>query len=221
MLTPIVFTRDDLALGYISDIVSIVHGFTQDLLHAICKDERILNGLSDILLDKLTERYRKSIDHTRFILSVERSGTPLTTNHYFTDNLEKSRNARMKAQLQKNAFWDQNQQSNVVKLDAVLSSATNSSNLKHTVDDLHDILKSYYKVARKRFVDVVCMQAADFHLVTGPDAPIKVFSPTFVGGLTPEQLEAIAGEDLVTRRKREELTRKIENLEVGKRIALT
>ena len=112
-------------------------------------------------------------------------------------------------------------QGKVVKLDAILSQdATTGSNLKHTVDDLHDILHSYYKVARKRFVDIVCMQATDYFLVTGDDAPIKVFSPKLVSELTNEQLEAIAGEDLVSKRKREDLKRKIENLEFGKRIAL-
>lgn len=127
----------------------------------------------------------------------------------------------MKAQLQKNAFCDQHQQSNVVKLDAILSSATDSSVLKYTVENLHDILNSYCKVARECFVDVVCMQAADLHLVTDPDTPTNVFSPTFVRDLSPEQLEAIAGEDLSTKRKPEELSRKIEYLEVGKRIAFT
>ena len=110
----------------------------------------------------------------------------------------------------------------MVKLDAILNqSVTTGSNLKHAVDDLHDILHSYYKVARKRFVDNVCMQAMDSFLVTGHDAPIKVFSPKFVSELTDEQLEAIAGEDLVSRRKRESLKRKIENLEAGKKIALS
>lgn len=116
---------------------------------------------------------------------------------------------------------DQNQ-GKVVKFDAILNQGvTTGSNLNHTVDDLHDILHSYYKVARKRFVDVVCMQAADYFLVTGHDSPIKVFSPKFVSELTNEQLEAIAGEDLVSKRKREDLKRKIENLEMGKKIALS
>lgn len=35
----------------------------------------------------------------------------------------------------------------------------------HTVQDIHGILESYYKVARKRFVDNVCMQAVDYYLV--------------------------------------------------------
>ncbi|KAL6719642.1 hypothetical protein ACLMJK_001563 [Lecanora helva] len=224
-ILPIVWKKqcskwEKLALGYVSDVITIVHEFTQHLLRTVCEDERIVRGLKDVLLDHLLERYKRSMEHTRFILSVERFGTPITTNHYFTDNLERSRNAQTKAQLQRFAFWDPAQKSETVKLDQILNSKSNASNEQNTIDDLHDILKSYYKVARKRFVDTVCMQAADFYLVTGPDAPTKVFSPTFVGGLTPEQLESIAGEDLLTKRKRIELTRKIENLEVGRKIAL-
>lgn len=97
-------------------------------------------------------------------------------------------------------------------------STTSSSNVEHTVCDLHDILRSYYKVARKRFVDNVCMQAADFHLVTGPDTPVRVFSPAFVLDLTAEQLETIAGEDALTKRKRAEFIREIDSLEKGKKM---
>ena len=94
-LLPIVWKKqsknwDTLALAYIDDIVTIVHHFTKTLLSKICKDERIRRGLNSILLEELTERYKKAIDHTKYLLTVERSGTPLTTNHYFADNLEKS-----------------------------------------------------------------------------------------------------------------------------------
>lgn len=105
----------------------------------------------------------------------------------------------------------------MVNVDAVNVNMSNLSNLEHTVCDLHDILKSYYKVARKRFVDNVCMQAADFHLVTGPDTPVRVFSPKFVSKLSPEQLETIAGEDISTKRKRAELEREIKSLEKAKK----
>ena len=107
----------------------------------------------------------------------------------------------------------------MVKCDAILQTST-ASNTDHTIRDLHDILKSYYKVARKRFVDVVCMQAVDHHLITGPAAPVKLFCPAFVIGLTKDQLERIAGEDVSTKRKREELRREIENLTNGKKILI-
>lgn len=94
-LLPIVWKKqsrnwDTLALAYIDDIIAIVHRFTVTLLSKICKDERIRRGLSAILHEELAKRYKKAIDHTDYLLTVERSGTPLTTNHYFADNLEKS-----------------------------------------------------------------------------------------------------------------------------------
>lgn len=94
------------------------------------------------------------------------------------------------------------------------------SNMKHVVQDIHDILKSYYKVARKRFVDNVCMQAADYHLVVGPNTPLKLFSPAYVHGLTIDQLEDIAGEDANLKRKRKQLKREIDELETGRKILL-
>lgn len=105
----------------------------------------------------------------------------------------------------------------VVSIKDMLETST-GSNADRTIQDLHDILKSYYKVARKRFVDVVCMQAVDYFLITGPAAPVKLFSPSFVSGLTEDQLDRIAGEDVSTRRRREELRREIENLTNAKNI---
>ncbi len=93
-LLPIIWKKQSvnweaLALGYVDDIVTIVHSFTVELLAVVCKDSRARQGLHSVLLDQLTDRYKKSIEHTKFLLAVERSGTPMTTNHYFADNLEK------------------------------------------------------------------------------------------------------------------------------------
>ena len=75
-------------------------------------------------------------------------------------------------------------------------------------------------MARKRFVDVMCMQSADYHLVTGPDTPIKIFSPAFVTGLSSDQLELIAGEDAASKKKRNDLKHHIEILENGRKILI-
>lgn len=127
-----------------------------------------------------------------------------------------SRQQRMKALIDKSKFTT-SKHGEVVKVDIILRTAT-ASNADHVIRELHDILKSYYKVARKRFVDLMCMQAVDHRLITGPTAPISLFSPSFVSKLDKDQLERIAGEDNSTRRKREELRREIENLTDGKKI---
>lgn len=62
------------------------------------------------------------------------------------------------------------------------------------------------------------MQAVDYHLVTGPITPLKLFSPSFVGGLSAEQLEEIASEDAALRRKRTALSKEIKDLEASKKI---
>lgn len=94
------------------------------------------------------------------------------------------------------------------------------SNDKHTTHDIHDILEAYYKVARKRFVDNVCMQAVDHHLVTGPETPMRLLSPKWVNKLSNEELEAIAGEEMGSKRKRRQLKKRIQDLEAGKKVLL-
>ena len=137
--------------------------------------------------------------------------------HWLVTNICNSRQARMKSQLEKHKKYHHNV-GDYIPLEAMDQGNATSTNLEHTVCDIHDILKSYYKVARKRFVDNVMMQAADYHLVTGPDSPIKVFTPAFVSDLTAEQLEQIAGEHTATKRRRAELKREIESLEKGKKM---
>ena len=114
------------------------------------------------------------MSYTDFILRGERKGTPLTTNHYFNDNLQKARVERLKSALKGQAVAVKfgNEHRDMVKMDAIVSSVQ-MGNIEHTVEDIHAILRSYYKVARKRFVDVVCMQAVDHFLVTGSESPLR------------------------------------------------
>jgi hypothetical protein len=107
----------------------------------------------------------------------------------------------------------------VVRLEDIISNHP-ISNIEHTVQDLYNILKSYYQVAWKRVVDIVCIQAAEHYLISGPETPLKLFSPAFVGIITPEQLEEVAGEDARQKRRRDQLQQEEKDLEKGKKILL-
>lgn len=85
---------------------------------------------------------------------------------------------------------------------------------------VHDVLKAYYKVARKRFVDNVCLQATDHFLIAGPKGPLRLLSPSYVQDLTDDQLETIAGEDAGLKRRRNKLHKEIRELEAGRKILL-
>jgi len=94
------------------------------------------------------------------------------------------------------------------------------SNMEHIVQDIHDILQSYYKVARKRYVDNVVQQATSHFLITGPETPLNLFTPTFVSGLTKEELEHIVGEAPRMKRERARLSKDIASLTEAKHILL-
>lgn len=127
-----------------------------------------------------------------------------------------SRQQRLRAGLQDISFSDCTH-GEVVRLHDIVQNHP-MSNDDHAIQDLCDILQSYYKVARKRFVDCLRIQAADYYLITGPHTPLKLFSPAFVAEMTPTQLEDVAGEDLTTKKRRTQLEKELQNLEDGKKI---
>jgi hypothetical protein len=122
----------------------------------------------------------------------------------------------MKTAMKEKSF-DGGKHGTVVRLDDVVQNHP-MSNVEHIVQDIHDILLSYYKIARKRFVDSVYMHAIDHFLVLSSETPLTLFSPAFVNGLDVDQLEMIAGEDNSIKRRRQQLKKEIESLEAGRRI---
>ncbi|KAJ6142973.1 Dynamin [Penicillium samsonianum] len=175
-----------IARGYISDIISVVHAFICKALEVVSKDTQISSNIMSLLMDDLVERYKQAISTVEFLLRIEREGTPITLNHYFNDNLEKCRQKRLHSTVAKKAF-DDCKHGEVVRLSDIVHQH-HMSNVDHTV-------------ARKRFMDNVCMQAADHYLVTGPEAPMKLFSPSWVNDLSSERLEEIVGEGRASKRR--------------------
>jgi hypothetical protein len=78
-----------LANGYISDLAVIVHSFIVTALNLACPDTQVCHNLLSVLLDQLLDRYKKAVDKVEFLLHVERSGTPMTLNHYLNESLQK------------------------------------------------------------------------------------------------------------------------------------
>ena len=95
------------------------------------------------------------------------------------------------------------------------------SNDDHTIQDLHDTLKFYYKVARKRFVDAVCLQAVDQFLVSGKTSPLWIFSPHFIGKMSDAELHQIAGDEDETIKRRNILETELCSLKTGEKILET
>ena len=89
-----------------------------------------------------------------------------------------------------------------VRLSDLMKGKIYAANLDQAVQDLHDLLLVYYKVARKRFIDMVIAQAADYFLLTGEESPHNILTPPFISLMSAETLEQIAGEDMVSKNRR-------------------
>ncbi|OJZ88985.1 hypothetical protein ASPFODRAFT_78527 [Aspergillus luchuensis CBS 106.47] len=168
------------------------------------------------ILDDLLQSYKNAMSQAMFLLSVERNRRPYTLNNYFNHTLQKLRSARVAQALEDNArnindTWS-NAEMKVVDLDAVKKSASDQGNVEHITGEIHDILWSYYQVARERFVDNVHMQAIEHCLLTGPESPLEVFSQEWVINLGSDELGAIAGESQAIKARRANLKQKMEDL---------
>lgn len=99
--------------------------------------------------------------------------------------------------------------------------AINKDNGQQVREDILDTLMSYYKVSRKRFVDVICQQVVSHYLLEGEESPLTIFGPELVMSLDAEQLDQIAGKDTASRRERQVLDGEIKSLEAALKVLRT
>ncbi|KAI3392113.1 hypothetical protein diail_6156 [Diaporthe ilicicola] len=205
---------EDLVMSHVSDAIVLVHHFIAELLAHVCADKQVMAQLWDnILLEKLQESYKRSMDHASFLLHVEREGKPTTYNHFFNAELQKGQGKRFQKSLTNLATFGTESQGLVIPLKSLSALNITKSNPEQVREYLHDILESYYKISAKRFVDVICQQVIDHFLLNGEDSPLHVFDTDLVFDLSINVLEMVAGEDQATKQERERLEREIGRLE--------
>lgn len=83
----------DFSLGYVSDVIDIMHTFMLKVLEVICPDEQIRDKLVSVLTDELSKRYRKAMKQARLVLDVERMNIR-TLNDKFYETLEETQKRR-------------------------------------------------------------------------------------------------------------------------------
>ncbi|ROV98713.1 hypothetical protein VMCG_06803 [Cytospora schulzeri] len=214
---------EDLVLSHVSDAIVLVHYYILELLGHVLPEKQVLRELFDnVLLERLQESYQRAMDHTRFLLEIEREGKPMTYNNNFSAELQKCQSERLHEALSSMAIKKEGAgdfvQGAFVQLEAVRKMGIDRSNPQQIREYLHDTLKSYYDVSATRFIDVVCQQVIDYYLLTGSKSPLRVFSTDLVFELTASQLEMIAGEDQVTKLERERIGREIESLQAAMQV---
>jgi len=76
------------AMGYIGDIITMVHNFIVDLLEHVCPEGSTRQELMVVLNERLTDQYISAIGTTNSLLQIECAETPSTLDEDFTTNLD-------------------------------------------------------------------------------------------------------------------------------------
>ncbi|KAJ0306105.1 hypothetical protein Brms1b_010556 [Colletotrichum noveboracense] len=212
---------EPLMLSHASNTIALIHKYIFQLLTKLCPEKQVRDNLWDaLLLDKLIDTYQRAMSHTRFLLDIERGGTPNTFNHYFNANLQKKRSERVSKTFKAMAVsppWSDDDE-RYVRMSEIGKYAVDKDNGQQVCEDILDTLMSYYKVSRKRFVDVICQQVVFHLMLEGDGSPLKIFNPELIINLGTEQLEQIAGEDAESKHQRHVLKREMESLEAALKV---
>lgn len=208
-----------LVLAHVSKSIMLVHDYIWRIIATVCPDKQVREQLWEVLIiDKLRKAYTRAMEHALFLLQIERSGRPSTYNHYFNSEVQKKRMERLEAIIERQPkTYDKagNTYASTLNLRSLVG---DKNNMQQVCEDILDVLSSYYKVSRKRFVDVICRQVIGHFLLEGDESPLRIFSPELVMGLDTEKLEMIAGEDSETKNRRAMLESEVKSLEVAMKL---
>jgi hypothetical protein len=196
-----------IAQAYLQQAKAVVLAFNTTVFEQTISDEDLRVKLKSTLAEREQITYTSINEQLFIILKDERGGILQTVNHYFAETMSAIRQERVVARLKATGFKD----GCGFDMERVVESV-HLSNEDQAVNDIHDILKAYYKVALKRFTDNVVLQVTERYLL-GPSGPVKALSPELVGDLDEEMLMEVAGENFATSSARNELVSKCERFQ--------
>ncbi|KAI3390865.1 hypothetical protein diail_8475 [Diaporthe ilicicola] len=208
------------------NLVEVIHEAAavtfNKLLSELC-DANTKNRLMKRMVQPSLYCLRQDLKNTvAELLEPHMSIHPITYNEYLTEVVQDIQGSRHKRKFDRTATEScgYNTDNAVITADKVpllkllqsLLKATEPNPREYAASLAADVAEAYYKVALKKFVDDVSVNAVETCLIQKlPD----VFSPEVVWDLDDEQIESLGSEDDSTIKTRNELQEKLRVLEGG------
>ncbi|PVH71731.1 putative dynamin GTPase [Cadophora sp. DSE1049] len=178
---------EGIAENHVTKLFNITTDFVDGAMDHVVHEENMRREIILLANNRLEEGKMLANDELQKLLADERR-QPITYNHYYTDNIQNARESSMRDAMQKAmraaVEKDWNGKFHVsntpLELEKVLASLQ-----KRVIVNMDDQacaeamggLQAYYKVALKTFVDNVCRQVVERHILsTLPN----IFAPTTV-----------------------------------------
>ncbi|KAK0886917.1 hypothetical protein LTR02_017711 [Friedmanniomyces endolithicus] len=189
---------------------AVAHLKVEDHVHS-----EIYDGMNTKLQDN-----KAAAERELHQLCVDEQQHPITYNHYYTDNVQKSRidqtHRMLELALSEVDFDDgsgfANNLINPATVLATLQKHVTVNMDEQACSEALDGLNAYYKVALKTFVDNVCRQVIERHLLANLS---DLLSPREVAGYADDELTRIAGERPDVAMKRRQWQEQLEIFQAG------
>ncbi|KAH0421643.1 dynamin GTPase [Colletotrichum camelliae] len=226
-----------LAQQHVQGVVSLVEGWILQVLEVVIPEDELRQAVTAVCLQSLEEATARSHEELTRLWEDERR-QPITYNHYYTDNIQKTR-----ANLQKSAvqsafqeairedwhgkFHVSNNPDDINRAMGALTSRVVVNMDDFACTDALEGMMAYYKgselvdrrrrdfandrlqVSRKTFVDNVCRQVIERHILALVPG---FFSPTVVSHMSDAEVLKIGSEPDRQRARRAELSSLAERL---------
>ena len=191
-------------------MVKIIDSCNINLFEELCTDEKVPKRLLNRLRPARDDANRRAYTTLAKLVTSERCGSLQTSNAHLAEHVNSARAARFVHRLRSFGFEDGKVYRTAANFRA-LATGLHLSNEDSAVYDIHDMLKAYYNVSVKRFVDNVTKQVVE-DILLGEDGPVKFFSQHYVLSLDSKDIEGIASEEESVAEERADLNRKIASL---------
>ncbi|PLN82531.1 dynamin GTPase [Aspergillus taichungensis] len=200
-----------IARDHVDAVASLVSNFLQAALKFVIKDTKVRQNIQVCIEKSVQAKIKCAINELTLLLEDE-TRQPLTYNHYFTDNIQKARHEHSKRQIQDSMdnaiqtdwngkFHVSNSSEGIQKLVTSLQGRVVVDMTKQACCEAQNDLNAYYKVAMKTFVDNVCRQVIERHIIAKLPS---VFEPVLVSGYETDELLRLAAESVQTSIRRDE-----------------
>ena len=205
---------EEIASTYLVNAEAAVKAFNEAAYIKLVTDETMRDKIRARLDGNASYAMLQAMNHLQEVLSDERDGILQTVNHYFADTVQRIRQDRVLARLKAIGLQDGYQGISLQKI----TEAAHLSNEDQAVNDIHDVLKAYYQVAVKRFMDNVLKSVVERHLI-GLDGPVMTFTPEYVGNLVDADLADLAAESYKTSSVRVDISQRATRLSEALKVA--
>ncbi|KAJ4856509.1 dynamin central region domain-containing protein [Trichoderma breve] len=206
-----------IAESHIDAILKIVSEWIQLAVERLIPEESMRAQVHSILQQWLEETEKNALSELEKLIEDERR-SPLTYNHYYTDNVQKARLDAQKKAVENAVSAERDVHGKLhvsnVHVDIQKFIAAVGSRITVDMDEqaCHEAiteLDAYYKVTMKTFVDNVARQVIERHVI----APLpNAFSPNSVSQLSEEDLLRIGSESEKQIARREKLALQVQGL---------